>query len=91
MKVLPPPPTLYVYVTIDVTTLDAADFDLNVDKSIQIKQFPNQSMENIPKNLLKAYYPKDEIAKFPEKEKVFPVIKVNEGRVFCDVLEQVLS
>lgn len=66
------------------------DFDLNVDKSIQIKQFPNQSLENISKNLLKAYY-KDEVAKFPEKEMVFPVIKVNEGRVFCDVMEQVLS
>lgn len=57
----------------------------------QLKQYPNQSMQNVHKSLLKKYYP--DIfhfrPSFPEMRDQ-PKISITNSLLFCKILEEII-
>ncbi|XP_050304797.1 uncharacterized protein LOC126742226 [Anthonomus grandis grandis] len=88
IQVPPKPQIMTAVVSIKIRTVHTKDLDDNMDPNIQLKQYPNQSVENIPRSLLKKYYPEEKSLNFPE---VNPRVDVNQRLVFSRVLEEAIS
>lgn len=87
----PKPETEFTAVVINITTIHTKDLDHSMDPFVQLKQYPNQSEENIQKSIVKKFYPEKSKSIFLDIANTVPSITVNERLIFCRVLEDVLS
>lgn len=87
----PKPETEFAAVVINITTIHTKDLDDNMDAFMQLKQYPNQSVENISRSIVKKFIPEKSKSIFIDIANTTPAITVNERLIFCRVLEDVLS